>query len=594
MNVTAADGAVALEHAHPDELNVYDFVGEHPPGNDDEYDGGRRNPMRRSPSARPRGRAHVPELAPDLALDDDTSGSRRSPAGRRCHHDAVAATTAEAAAAFGARLAARDAHGDGFEACGWPGEVGDEPALGARFTRYVATKSDPHSQDVLADHPFGNTHSKQMVWFGAALGAPDQLRQRVAWAIAQILVVGEHLTGRENEVWHNFYDIFVRHAFGNYRDVLREISYSPLMADYLTFLGNKALSYQKEVLGTEAFPDENFAREIMQLFTIGLFALRPDGTRELDASGTPVAAYGNDEIMTFARAWTGFERNDARANVEGYGPETWGAFNWIDPMKIEAQWRDPFPKRDLLGGHVGDGFARCSDLPPRAFLRKGAKWRYLGFDSPLPALQDDPTWDGYDSLDTAEVTRLDLDPFNSSLYAALCSPGATEPLGGSAAETRAPCSWQSTVTLGTHLPCHGTECSVDTARVVRLAIIGAPANATAWFEYVRAPCVEMTFFPNAKIIRERFASGDQMCADPREAVATAACCATSSSSDANPLCDYRGERVSFATAEARCTRRGATTGVAIETWPQRPRRRYVFLDEFAVLTARAGQRRRVR
>ena len=179
-----------------------------------------------------------------------------------------------------------------------------------------STKSDPHIQDVLADHPFGNTHSKQMVWFGAALGAPDQLRQRVAWAIAQILVVGVHLTGRENEVWHNFYDIFVRHAFGNYRDVLREVSYSPLMADYLTFLGNKALSYQKEVLGTEAFPDENFAREIMQLFTIGLFALRADGTRELDASGAPVAAYGNDEIMTFARAWTGFERNDARAELE--------------------------------------------------------------------------------------------------------------------------------------------------------------------------------------------------------------------------------------------------------------------------------------
>ena len=139
--------------------------------------------------------------------------------------------TAAAAAWFGAEPAARDGAGDGFEACGSPGEVHDEPTLGARFTRYVATTSDPHLQDEIADAPYNNPHGKQMAWIARALGADDQLRQRVAWALAQVLVVGANDGDRENEVWHAFYDIFVRHAFGNYRDVLREIAYSPLMGD---------------------------------------------------------------------------------------------------------------------------------------------------------------------------------------------------------------------------------------------------------------------------------------------------------------------------------------------------------------------------
>jgi uncharacterized protein (DUF1800 family) len=75
---------------------------------------------------------------------------------------------------------------------------------------------------------------------------------------------------REVEAWQNYYDIFLRHAFGNYRDVMREVSASPMMGEYLTFRGNREAASGR-------FPDENYARELMQLFTIGLYELNEDG-----------------------------------------------------------------------------------------------------------------------------------------------------------------------------------------------------------------------------------------------------------------------------------------------------------------------------
>merc|ERR1719223_1826453 len=111
-----------------------------------------------------------------------------------------------------------------------------------------------------------------------ALNADDQLRQRMAWALAQLVVVGEVGLGQSymHEMWVTFYDIFVRNAFGNYRDILREVTYSPAMGDYLTYRRNIA----HDRSGT--YPDENYAREILQLFTIGTYMLNADGTRMKD------------------------------------------------------------------------------------------------------------------------------------------------------------------------------------------------------------------------------------------------------------------------------------------------------------------------
>jgi cullin-associated NEDD8-dissociated protein 1 len=99
-----------------------------------------------------------------------------------------------------------------------------------------------------------------------------------------------------------YYDIFVRNALGNYRDVLREVSYSPTMAYYLTFLQSASYAYNKDKYGSDIWPDENYAREVMQIFTMGLYQLHNNGTTKKDSAGASLATYDNDDIANFARA----------------------------------------------------------------------------------------------------------------------------------------------------------------------------------------------------------------------------------------------------------------------------------------------------
>lgn len=150
--------------------------------------------------------------------------------------------------------------------------------------------------------PYANTAVLDSI-FDAAVTSDDQLRQRTAYALSQILVVsGEESTSlhRLSHVQAAYMDILVRNAFGNYRDILEEVTYSPAMARYLTyFRGKKANAI------TGSVPDENYAREIMQLFTIGLVELNMDGTPRLQG-GQFIETYTNDDIVGLARVFTGF------------------------------------------------------------------------------------------------------------------------------------------------------------------------------------------------------------------------------------------------------------------------------------------------
>ena len=175
----------------------------------------------------------------------------------------------------------------------------------------------------------------------AAIGGPDQLRQRVAFALSQICVVSRRDANLENRPLGvaDFYDIFVRNAFGNYRDVLREVGFHPVMGRYLSHIGN-----QKARPEINQYPDENFAREVQQLFSIGLWELNPDGTRQLDAFGQPIPTYGNAQITEFARVFTGL----------WFGGQTWGNGGWNDedssvPMQMWAEKHD-FGAKTLLKG----------------------------------------------------------------------------------------------------------------------------------------------------------------------------------------------------------------------------------------------------
>ena len=93
--------------------------------------------------------------------------------------------------------------------------------------------------------------------------------------------------------------------------------------------------------------------------------LHPDGTPQYDENGKAILSYTNDgAIMSFARAWTGFDWQQGRGNVE----ETSWSGNRHDPMKIQSDWRDKFPKTDMTGGYIGDGYPLCVDLPDKVRL----------------------------------------------------------------------------------------------------------------------------------------------------------------------------------------------------------------------------------
>lgn len=147
-------------------------------------------------------------------------------------------------------------------------------------------------------------------WFNSALYAPDQLRQRVAFALSQILVLSEVGALDNNTLGVAEYnDILLRGAFGNYRDLLRDVSLSPMMGVFLTHLRNQKTDWTLDDSGALVAgliqPDENYAREVMQLFSIGLVERNRDFSPIL-SNGAPLATYTQDLVTATARVLTGF------------------------------------------------------------------------------------------------------------------------------------------------------------------------------------------------------------------------------------------------------------------------------------------------
>ncbi len=137
------------------------------------------------------------------------------------------------------------------------------------------------------------------VWWEAATKADDQLRQRVALALSEILVISDS-DGLGLSEYHlavsSYYDVLIKHAFGNYRDLLEEVALHPAMGDFLSMSRN-----QKENAEGTIRPDENFARENLQLFTIGVHELNLDGTKKRDGSNNFIPTYDQKTIEEFAK-----------------------------------------------------------------------------------------------------------------------------------------------------------------------------------------------------------------------------------------------------------------------------------------------------
>jgi len=149
----------------------------------------------------------------------------------------------------------------------------------------------------------GQVYTENAFW-QQSLTANDQLRQRVAYSLHEMLVISMTATGVQNmpRGAAHYYDTLGADAFGNFRQLLEDVTLNPMMGQWLAMQGN-----DKGNATTD--PDENYAREVMQLFTIGLYQLNDDGTQKLDGTGKPTPTYSNTDVMGLAKVFTGFSWN---------------------------------------------------------------------------------------------------------------------------------------------------------------------------------------------------------------------------------------------------------------------------------------------
>ncbi len=201
-------------------------------------------------------------------------------------------------------------------------------------------------------------------WWKYTMESPDILRNRIALALSEIFVVSEMPQLDEVPLsLANYYDMLLENSFGNFRDLLEDITYHPAMGLYLTHVNNP-----KSEPSLNRFPDENYAREIMQLFTIGLYELNNDGTRKLDGSGNFIPTYDNYDIAEFAKIFTGMTYWDTF--LFGQNPQSEQSF--LMPMQLMNNWHEAGPKT-LLDGTVipdrnpVDGYADVTDALDHLF-----------------------------------------------------------------------------------------------------------------------------------------------------------------------------------------------------------------------------------
>ncbi|HSP63769.1 MAG TPA: DUF1800 family protein [Pyrinomonadaceae bacterium] len=157
-----------------------------------------------------------------------------------------------------------------------------------------------------------------------ALTQPDQLRQRVSFAFHKFIVVGAQPLNNNQAFWYAPYlQTIDRNSFGNFRTMLFEITLNPGMGEYLNMRGNSVVNRLNPT------PNENYAREIMQLFSIGVDTLNQNGTPVLDAQGNRVPSYDQTNIANLARVFTGWDLGPNKTfSVDG----TQSVANYLDPM----------------------------------------------------------------------------------------------------------------------------------------------------------------------------------------------------------------------------------------------------------------------
>ena len=198
----------------------------------------------------------------------------------------------------------------------------------------------PFVMDYTDDNEGVQHRSYSAAFWNAMVDGDDQLRQRMVFALSQITVISDLNMGDRPRMNAHYVDTLYKHAFGNYKELLKEITYTPAMANFLTYYRNMDNSNQNPL----QTPDENYAREFLQLFTVGVTELNIDGTQKL-VNGMPVETYSNEDIVGLARVFTGLSCG---------GIDFWNCedYDEIAPLVMYQNFHSKYEKQ-FLGKTIG-------------------------------------------------------------------------------------------------------------------------------------------------------------------------------------------------------------------------------------------------
>jgi uncharacterized protein (DUF1800 family) len=229
----------------------------------------------------------------------------------------------------------------------------DQFSIPPNSTQKLVKTYDP---EIIRNLGFGDTQLFRWAWWQQTMTEPDLLRHRIALALSEIFVVSTRSSDLLEDAvlgMASYHDMLGKHAFGNFRDLLLDVTLHPVMGHFLSHLQNR-----KSDPSLNRFPDENFAREIMQLFSIGLWELNADGTRRLDGKGDPIATYDNNDITEFAKVFTGLTYvNDSYE--EDFFIEDGQMY---EPMSMYEPEHEPGPKNLLNGFIIPNGQDGMRDI----------------------------------------------------------------------------------------------------------------------------------------------------------------------------------------------------------------------------------------
>ncbi len=191
------------------------------------------------------------------------------------------------------------------------------------------------------------------VWWDNVMTEPDQLRQKIAFALSQLIVISGNNTdlSGHGEALSSYYDLLMKHAFGNYEDLLYDVSLNMSMGFYLSHLNNPKADPENNI-----HPDENFAREIMQLFSIGVYELNMDGSLKTNNLGQPIETYDLNDIRELAKVFTGLGPGGITDMVDWtdepyFGLGIYGGDNTV-PMRMYEEWHETEAKTMFGGQHT--------------------------------------------------------------------------------------------------------------------------------------------------------------------------------------------------------------------------------------------------